>query len=118
MSLSDCPKCWDTPCTCGHEWKQKSTKRLIETRDMLNRIIDEREIRDGISEEDLVDGIIDVLAHASTAWTMGDKPEMNEFQDLKNQYRNLPSYRYKAEKLAHWLSSFSEERPERPEGTS
>lgn len=18
MSLSDCPKCWDTPCTCGH----------------------------------------------------------------------------------------------------
>jgi hypothetical protein len=19
MALSDCPKCWDTPCTCGHE---------------------------------------------------------------------------------------------------
>ena len=18
MSLSDCPKCWNTPCTCGH----------------------------------------------------------------------------------------------------
>lgn len=18
MSMSDCPKCWDTPCTCGH----------------------------------------------------------------------------------------------------
>ena len=18
MALSDCPKCWDTPCTCGH----------------------------------------------------------------------------------------------------
>lgn len=19
MSLSDCPRCWDTPCTCGYE---------------------------------------------------------------------------------------------------
>lgn len=19
MSWTDCPKCWDTPCTCGHE---------------------------------------------------------------------------------------------------
>lgn len=21
MALSDCPKCWDTPCTCGHEYR-------------------------------------------------------------------------------------------------
>jgi len=21
MALSDCPKCWNTPCTCGYEYK-------------------------------------------------------------------------------------------------
>jgi hypothetical protein len=21
--LTDCPKCWDTPCTCGHEYEQE-----------------------------------------------------------------------------------------------
>jgi hypothetical protein len=24
MSLSDCPKCWDTPCTCGWEYKDRA----------------------------------------------------------------------------------------------
>lgn len=24
MSLSDCPKCWDTPCTCGYEYRNYS----------------------------------------------------------------------------------------------
>jgi hypothetical protein len=24
MALSDCPKCWDTPCTCGHYWRDYS----------------------------------------------------------------------------------------------
>lgn len=26
MSLSDCPKCWDTPCSCGYEYKDMSTE--------------------------------------------------------------------------------------------
>ena len=21
MAMSDCPKCWDTPCTCGYEYR-------------------------------------------------------------------------------------------------
>lgn len=21
MSMSDCPKCWDTPCSCGYAWR-------------------------------------------------------------------------------------------------
>jgi hypothetical protein len=24
MALSDCPKCWDTPCTCGYEFRNSS----------------------------------------------------------------------------------------------
>jgi hypothetical protein len=29
MSLSDCPKCWDTPCSCGHEYKNWSVERKV-----------------------------------------------------------------------------------------
>ncbi len=29
MSLSDCEKCWDTPCTCGNEYKNYSKDALI-----------------------------------------------------------------------------------------
>jgi hypothetical protein len=35
MSLSDCPKCWNTPCTCGHMFKSWSPKRLKEYISML-----------------------------------------------------------------------------------
>jgi len=30
MSLSDCPKCWNTPCTCGYEYRDYSRDRKIE----------------------------------------------------------------------------------------
>ena len=29
MSLSDCIKCWDTPCTCGYMYSKDSTEFLI-----------------------------------------------------------------------------------------
>jgi len=28
MSLSDCPKCWDTPCTCGYQYWFMTLDRL------------------------------------------------------------------------------------------
>lgn len=34
MSLSDCPKCWDTPCTCGHEWHNPNYQAILRSRDM------------------------------------------------------------------------------------
>ncbi len=29
MSLSDCPECWDTPCTCGAAYKSMSLEYKI-----------------------------------------------------------------------------------------
>lgn len=28
MALSDCDHCWDTPCTCGWEFKDKKAKEM------------------------------------------------------------------------------------------
>lgn len=28
MALSDCPKCWDTPCTCGHNLARNVKQEL------------------------------------------------------------------------------------------
>jgi hypothetical protein len=40
MSLSDCEKCWDTPCTCGWDYKHYSKERLVEMRDIFQQLID------------------------------------------------------------------------------
>ncbi len=28
MSMSDCPKCWETPCRCGNEYRHLSAEEL------------------------------------------------------------------------------------------
>jgi hypothetical protein len=43
MSLSDCEKCWDTPCTCGHEYKSWTVARLREQIAMFKRVLAEKE---------------------------------------------------------------------------
>ena len=30
MALSDCPKCWDTPCTCGYQYRNYGGPMLEE----------------------------------------------------------------------------------------
>jgi len=44
MAMSDCPKCWETPCVCGHEYKSYSVKNKIE---LISAIV-------GISEKECV----------------------------------------------------------------
>lgn len=29
MSLSDCPRCWDTPCTCGYEYRNYTEDEAV-----------------------------------------------------------------------------------------
>ncbi len=43
MSLSDCPKCWDTPCTCGHEWGKYPLEHLVKLREILDKIITKKQ---------------------------------------------------------------------------
>jgi len=38
MSLSDCSKCWDTPCRCGYEYLSWSEKAIDDFIDTLERV--------------------------------------------------------------------------------
>lgn len=39
MSLSDCPKCWETPCCCGYEYKDWDIKRIKDQIKMLQKVL-------------------------------------------------------------------------------
>lgn len=39
MSLSDCTKCWDTPCTCGWDYRTWPIKHLEEHIQVLQKVL-------------------------------------------------------------------------------
>lgn len=43
MSITDCVKCWNTPCICGYDYKDWSIESLKSLRDIFNRLIQEKE---------------------------------------------------------------------------
>ena len=45
MAMSDCIKCWDTPCTCGYEYKDMSKESMAE---MLIGMLGYRDVEDKI----------------------------------------------------------------------
>ncbi len=61
--LSDCPKCWETPCVCGHEWRNRPLKYLVDMRNTIDRIIQEKvlvmerdwSVDDTITARDILD---------------------------------------------------------------
>ncbi len=42
MSMSDCEKCWDTPCTCGWDYKDWSITQLKEQIKMLQKVLKQK----------------------------------------------------------------------------
>lgn len=42
MALSDCVKCWETPCRCGHDYRNWSEKALLEQIEMLKKVLEEK----------------------------------------------------------------------------
>lgn len=47
MSLGECPRCWDDPCTCGHEYRNwprakkiKLVKAILSSEDMETLLIE------------------------------------------------------------------------------
>jgi hypothetical protein len=37
MAMSDCIKCWETPCCCGHEYKTYPLSKLLEIYDVVKK---------------------------------------------------------------------------------
>jgi len=42
MAMSDCARCWETPCVCGKEYEKWSTQRLEELKEVLERELHKR----------------------------------------------------------------------------
>jgi hypothetical protein len=40
MSMSDCEKCWETPCICGWDYSDYDKESLIYMRDLFQSLID------------------------------------------------------------------------------
>lgn len=40
MSMSDCSKCWNAPCTCGHDYLSWSRQAILDQIEMLQSVLD------------------------------------------------------------------------------
>jgi len=39
MALSDCVNCWETPCVCGHDYKDWSEEKIEKQIEMLENVL-------------------------------------------------------------------------------
>lgn len=43
MGMSDCAVCWETPCSCGNEYKDWTVDRIKSQIEMLTNLLKEKE---------------------------------------------------------------------------
>ena len=42
MAMSDCEKCWETPCVCGYDYETWETPRIQALVDVLTKLVARR----------------------------------------------------------------------------
>lgn len=52
MALSDCPKCWDSPCMCGYEYERWSEESILKLMRVLQRTLDSRKTKPVKDDDD------------------------------------------------------------------
>ena len=54
MALSDCAKCWETPCRCGYEYLTYDKKYYVEVRDLMIDLIEFKNLQGGEGKDAVV----------------------------------------------------------------
>jgi hypothetical protein len=49
MSLSNCPKCWDTPCTCGYGYLDMTIEDLEKLKAAINLAIEYKKVNNAMT---------------------------------------------------------------------
>jgi hypothetical protein len=116
MSLSSCEKCWDDPCTCGHEYKSWPLDKIEAQIRMLTGIADEK--RNATSQIPIVQAkhpFHHLLPPERLDWkdindtrTLIIDSIMNlpKYKHLKDSIMNLPKYKHLKEQATMGLPVF------------
>ena len=54
MSMSDCLKCWETPCRCGYDYRDWSSESIEDLRAVLLKVKMINDMYPDITEEEFV----------------------------------------------------------------
>jgi hypothetical protein len=100
MALSDCVKCWDTPCSCGYGYRSWSLPQLVSLRDVLNREIATRLAQEG-------GWTAPARMQKGDTFTMSGRYKRRTFRQwLTRQPRELQRYRVVGEGAAGGLVEY------------
>ena len=90
MSMSDCPKCWNTPCDCGHDYKDWPVARLEEMVSMFQGLIAEKTRQAKPKPKKLIrldDGMEFVLNEATGLYRVHlGVPRLDDHKHLHHEY--------------------------------
>jgi hypothetical protein len=68
MSLSDCEKCWSTPCRCGHKYRDWKLDDLLQLHGIIQRVIQTRTAKSKVNLVGKTIAKISECSHDVTFW--------------------------------------------------